>query len=299
MDMYMTLTIVPLALWLVWALVALSRKAFVVFAVLAVTGALWGWFAFTAYSPIFMGPLLIVAAVALGSTVRIVKEYERGVLLRLGRLKALMGPGFNLVIPFGVDTVRKVDLRTLTIDVPKQEIITKDNVPALVDAVVYFNVFDPILAVTKVFDYVKSTSLLAQTILRSVLGGHDLDELLAKRNELNAVLKDLLDVATDPWGIKVTAVEVKAIEIPETMKRAMARQAEAERERRAKIIAADGEFQASEQLAKAAAVIATQPNAIQLRQLQTLAEIAIEKNSTIVFPLPMEIMRWFDSQKGK
>jgi len=221
---------------------------------------------------------------------RIINEYQRGVLFRLGRMMAVVGPGFNLVLPFGLDIMRKVDMRTFTIDVPKQEVITRDNVPVLVDAVVYFNVFDPTLAVNKVADYTKSTSLLSQTILRSVLGQHELDEMLAKRAELGQLLKQLLDEATDPWGIKVTAVEIKAVELAETMKRAMARQAEAERERRAKIIAAEGELQASEKLSQAATVMAAAPTSMQLRYLQTLSEIAVEKNSTIIFPLPMELL---------
>ncbi|MGE5551052.1 MAG: slipin family protein [Bacteroidota bacterium] len=225
--------------------------------------------------------------------VRIINEYERGVLFRFGRQKALLGPGLNLMFPMGIDVVRRIDLRTFTIDVPKQEVITKDNVPILVDAVVYFNIFDPILAVIKVADYVKSTSLLGQTILRSVLGQHDLDEMLSKRSELNDILRKLLDEATDPWGVKVSAVEIKAVELPESMKRAMAKQAEAERERRAKVIAADGEFQASEKLTAAAKVIGEQPAAIQLRYLQTLSEIAIEKNSTVLFPLPIELLKFF------
>jgi regulator of protease activity HflC (stomatin/prohibitin superfamily) len=186
-------------------------------------------------------------------------------------------------------------MRTFTIDVPKQEVITRDNVPVLVDAVVYFNVFDPVLAVNKVADYTKSTSLLAQTILRSVLGQHELDEMLSKRSELGQILRVLLDEATDPWGVKVTAVEIKAVELAETMKRAMARQAEAERERRAKIIAADGELQSSEKLAQAATVMAASPSSLQLRYLQTLTEIAVEKNSTIIFPLPMEILAYFEA----
>jgi regulator of protease activity HflC (stomatin/prohibitin superfamily) len=210
-----------------------------------------------------------------------------------------MSAGLNLVFPLGIDVVRKVDLRTFTIDVPKQEVITKDNVPVLVDAVVYYNVFDPILAVTKVANYSHSTGLLGQTILRSVLGEHELDEMLSKRTELNEKLRTLLDVDTDPWGIKVTAVEIKAVELAETMKRAMARQAEAERERRAKVIAAEGELQASEKLGQAAAIIGREPSAIQLRYLQTLTEIAVEKNSTILFPLPMEFIKFFDRLGGK
>ena len=187
----------------------------------------------------------------------------------------------------------KIDLRTFTIDVSKQEVITKDNIPVLVDAVVYFNVFDPVLSVVKVANYTQSTTLLGQTILRSILGQHDLDEILSKRAELNELLRVQLDEATDPWGIKVTAVEIKSIEIPDSMKRAMAKQAEAERERRAKVISAEGEFQASERLAEAAGVLATQPSALQLRYMQTLTEIAVEKNSTIIFPLPVDLLTAF------
>ena len=222
---------------------------------------------------------------------RVVQEYQRGVLFRFGRLQKVIEPGFNLILPFGIDSLRKVDMRTFTIDVPKQEVITRDNVPVIVDAVVYFNVFDPMLAVVKIADYTKSTSLLAQTILRSVLGQHELDEMLSQRAQLGQILQRLLDEATDPWGIKVSAVEIKAVELAETMKRAMARQAEAERERRAKIIAAEGELQASEKLAQAADVLAQSPASLQLRYLQTLTEIAVEKNSTIVFPLPMDLLK--------
>jgi len=206
-------------------------------------------------------------------------------------LQKVIEPGFNLILPFGIDSLRKVDMRTFTIDVPKQEVITRDNVPVIVDAVIYFNVFDPMLAVVKIADYTKSTSFLAQTILRSVLGQHELDEMLSQRAQLGQVLQRLLDEATDPWGIKVSAVEIKAVELAETMKRAMARQAEAERERRAKIIAAEGELQASEKLAQAADVLAQSPASLQLRYLQTLTEIAVEKNSTIVFPLPMDLLK--------
>jgi regulator of protease activity HflC (stomatin/prohibitin superfamily) len=284
--------------WALWAFVALAKKSFTMFAFLVVSGAAWcfgTWYAAEAWQyaafALFVLPLLILPPM-----VRIVTEYERGVLYRLGRMNAILGPGLNLVFPLGIDLVRKVDMRTFTIDVPKQEIITKDNVPVMVDAVVYFNVFDPSLAVNKVADYVKSTSLLGQTILRSVLGQHELDEMLSKRAELGVILQKLLDEATDPWGIKVTAVEIKAVELAETMKRAMARQAEAERERRAKIIAAEGELQASEKLSQAAAIIGTQSSALQLRYLQTLTEIAVEKNSTILFPLPLEILRYFEAK---
>jgi regulator of protease activity HflC (stomatin/prohibitin superfamily) len=263
-----------------------------VFFFLMVSGLIWaaatfmlGYWGDPLAVILFAVPVLVMVPM-----MRIINEYQRGVLFRLGRMMAVVGPGFNLVLPFGLDIMRKVDMRTFTIDVPKQEVITRDNVPVLVDAVVYFNVFDPTLAVNKVADFTKSTSLLSQTILRSVLGQHELDEMLAKRAELGQLLKQLLDEATDPWGIKVTAVEIKAVELAETMKRAMARQAEAERERRAKIIAAEGELQASEKLSQAATVMAKAPTSMQLRYLQTLSEIAVEKNSTIIFPLPMELL---------
>jgi len=265
-----------------------------------ISGAAFGFIAYgVGFGPegsYFALALFLIPLLILPPMVRIVTEYERGILYRLGRMSAILTPGLNLVFPLGIDIVRKVDMRTFTIDVPKQEVITKDNVPVLVDAVVYFNVFDPALAINKVADYAKSTSLLGQTILRSVLGEHELDEMLSKRGELGQILQKLLDVATDPWGIKVTAVEIKAVELAESMKRAMARQAEAERERRAKIIAAEGELQASEKLTQAAAVIGTEAAALQLRYLQTLTEIAVEKNSTILFPLPMELLRYFESQ---
>jgi regulator of protease activity HflC (stomatin/prohibitin superfamily) len=285
--------------WLIWVVIALAKKAMAMVVFLVASGAAWAagcFFLLTAYEPLIGAALFLIPLIVLPPMVRIVNEYERGVLFRLGRMKEEVGPGLNLVFPLGIDVIRKVDLRTFTIDVPKQEVITKDNVPVLVDAVVYFNVFDARLAVTKVADFVKSTSFLGQTTLRSVLGGHDMDEMLAKRGELNTTLKELLDVATDPWGVKVTAVEIKAIELAEGMKRAMARQAEAERERRAKVIAAEGELQASVKLAQAAGEIGKEPSAIQLRYLQTLSEIAVEKNSTVLFPLPMEFLRFFQSQ---
>ena len=300
----MILVGVALFWWALWAVLALARRDVVLFAFLLVTGAAWGlaeWRLITANSYAVFA-LLVLPVVILAPMARVITEYERGVLFRLGRQKLILGPGFNFIFPLGIDKVRKIDMRTFTIDVPKQEVITKDNVPMLVDAVVYFNVFDPSLAVTKVANYVQSTSLLGQTILRSVLGQHELDEILSKRTELNEMLRSQLDAPTDPWGIKVTAVEMKAVELPESMKRAMAKQAEAERERRAKIIAADGEYQASEKLAQAAGVIAQQPSALQLRYLQTLSEISVEKNSTIVFPLPLELLRYFDAlakEKGK
>ena len=288
--------------WVLWIILAISKKDAGLTIFLLITGVIWAVAeVFLALAPSYaVFGLLIIPIVVLAPMLRIVTEYERGVLFRLGRQKLILGPGLNLVFPLGIDLVRKIDLRTFTIDVPQQEVITKDNVPAQVDAVVYFNVFDPSLAVVKVASYVNSTSLLAQTILRSVLGEHDLDEMLSKREELNQILRKLLDEATDPWGIKVTAVEIKAVELPESMKRAMARQAEAERERRAKVIAADGEYQASEKLTAAAKVIGEQPAAIQLRYLQTLSEISVEKNSTVIFPLPMELLRFFESAtKGR
>lgn len=284
--------------WLGFAVYAARKKEKPVFLFLLATGIIWlaaslvGWLLESPLTTI----LLVLPVLVLVPMMRIINEYQRGVLFRLGRMKAVVGPGFNLVLPFGLDLLRKVDMRTFTIDVSKQEVITRDNVPVVVDAVVYFNVFEPTMAVNMVADYTKSTSLLAQTILRSVLGQHELDEMLAKRAELGQILKQLLDEATDPWGIKVTAVEIKAVELAETMKRAMARQAEAERERRAKVIAAEGELQASEKLAQAATVMAQAPTSIQLRYLQTLSEIAVEKNSTILFPLPMEFLRFFSSK---
>ncbi len=282
--------------WVIWLGLAIATRARTITWFLFLSGAvLAGIQIVLIHSNLGFLALLVFALplLFLPSMLRVVTEYERGVLFRFGRQIGILNPGLNLIFPMGIDFVRIVDLRTFTIDVPKQEVITRDNVPILVDAVVYFNVFDSISAVVKVADYVRSTSLLGQTILRSVLGQHDLDEMLSKRSELNELLKKLLDEATDPWGIKVSAVEIKAVELAESMKRAMARQAEAERERRAKVIAADGEYQASEKLAGAAKVLETQPASIQLRYLQTLTEIAVEKNSTILFPLPVELFRYF------
>jgi len=292
---------VMIAWWAGFALVAAMKKQRPVALFLGVSGLFW----LTAMLWLGIGdepaafPLFMVPVVVMVPMMRIINEYQRGVLFRLGRMMLVVGPGFNLILPLGLDVLRKVDMRTFTIDVAKQEVITRDNVPVVVDAVVYFNVFDPTMAVNKVADYTKSTSLLAQTILRSVLGQHELDEMLAKRAELGGILKQLLDDATDAWGIKVTAVEIKAVELAETMKRAMARQAEAERERRAKIIAAEGELQASEKLAQAATVMAAAPTSIQLRYLQTLSEIAVEKNSTIIFPLPIELLKHFSGTAEK
>jgi len=241
--------------------------------------------------------LLVVAALAvlvLLSAIRMTQEYERGVVFRFGRLlKRTKGPGLFLVYPFGIDRVVKIDLRVVTLDIPRQDCITRDNVTVGVNAVAYFQVVDPRRAVVAVSNYANATFQIAQTSLRSVLGQSDLDDLLAHRDEINLRLQKIIDEQTEPWGIKVSIVEVKDVELPDTMKRAMARQAEAEREKRAKIIHAEGEFQASQTLTDAAEVIASQPAALQLRYLQTLAEIATEKNSTIIFPVPMEMMRAF------
>jgi regulator of protease activity HflC (stomatin/prohibitin superfamily) len=277
--------------WGIWIALSFGTKKSAVGSFLLVTGIVWAFFAWQLSESAAFFAMLVIPLILLPSMVRIINEYERGVLFRFGNLKGSVGPGLNVLLPFGIDQLRRIDMRTVTIDVPKQEIITRDNVPVMVDAVVYFNVFDPVLAVVKVVDYIHSTTLLGQTILRSVLGQHELDDMLAKRAELNEILKILLDEATDPWGIKVTAVEVKSVELPESMKRAMARQAEAERERRAKVIAADGEYEASQKLLEAARIIAQEPATLQLRYLQTLTEISAEKNSTVIFPLPIELLR--------
>jgi regulator of protease activity HflC (stomatin/prohibitin superfamily) len=225
-------------------------------------------------------------------SIKIVTEYERGVIFRLGRLVGARGPGFFVIIPF-IDRMVRVDLRVVTMDVPSQEVITRDNVTVRVNAVVYFRVVDPEASVVKVLDHIRATSQISQTTLRNVLGQSELDELLTKREKLNQMLQKIIDEQTDPWGIKVSIVEIKEVELAEEMKRSMAAQAEAERERRAKIIHAEGELQASEKLAQAAAVIGREPAAIQLRYLQTLTEIASEKNSTIIFPLPIELFKAF------
>jgi len=289
------------AWWVIFIAIAIARKQRPVFLFLLVLFLVWAVsevLLLARNSEIAAG-LFIVPFIILIQMMRVIPEYQRGVLFRLGRMQKVVMPGFNLILPFNLDVMRKVDMRTFTIDVSKQEVITRDNVTVIVDAVVYFNVFDPVLAVVKVADYTKSTSLLAQTILRSVLGQHELDDMLAKRAELGQVLQKLLDEATDPWGSKVSAVEIKAVELAETMKRAIARQAEAERERRAKIIAAEGELQASEKLAQAADVLSKSPSSLQLRYLQTLTEIAVEKNSTIIFPLPMEFLKVISKLAGK
>jgi len=224
--------------------------------------------------------------------IRIVQEYERGVIFRLGRLVGARGPGLFFILPF-VERMVKVDLRIVTMDVPRQDVITRDNVTVKVDAVVYFRVVDPSDAVNKVMDYFRATSLVAQTTLRSVLGQSDLDELLSKRDELNQRLQQIIDESTEPWGVKVTIVEVRDVSLPADMINAMSRQAQAERERRAKVIHAEGEFQAAARLAEAGAVMAAQPTTLQLRYLQTLTEVASDKNSTIVFPIPIDLISDF------
>src|SRR6476660_10287261 len=231
---------------------------------------------------------LILGLIVLPQAVRILREYERGVIFRLGKLLGAKGPGLILLIPF-VDRMVKMDLRVVTIDVAKQEIMTRDNVPATVDAVVYFRVVDPVAAVVKVENFWKATSLIAQTTLRSVLGQAELDELLAHRDKINQTLQEIIDRQTDPWGIKVTSVEIKDVSLPEGMKRAMAKQAEAERERRAKIVNAEGEFQAAEKMVQAAAMISKEPIALQLRVLQTMREISSEHNTTTFLPVPVDL----------
>jgi regulator of protease activity HflC (stomatin/prohibitin superfamily) len=243
-------------------------------------------------------PVVILASLVLPATIRILREYERGVIFRLGKLLRAKGPGLVLLIPI-VDRMVKMDLRVVTIDVPKQEVMTRDNVPVTVDAVVYFRVIDPEAAVVKVENYLKATSLIAQTTLRSVLGQAELDELLAHREKINLTLQGIIDRHTDPWGIKVTAVEVKDMVLPDGMKRAMAKQAEAERERRAKIVNAEGEFQAAEKMVKAAAMIRAQPIALQLRFLQTMREISSEHNTTTFLPIPIDLFAPFMQRRGE
>lgn len=235
---------------------------------------------------------LVVAALVvlfLSSAIRVVREYERGVIFRLGRLVGAKGPGLFFIIPL-VDKMVKVDLRTITLDVPPQEVITRDNVPVNVNAVVYFRVMDPQAAVVEVLDFVEATRQISMTTLRSVLGRVELDDILAEREKLNRELQQIIDEHTDPWGIKVSTVEIKDVKIPTEMQRAIARQAEAERERRSKIINAEGELQAAEKLREAAAIMREAPGALQLRYLQTLSEISTENATTIVFPVPIELL---------
>jgi len=242
-------------------------------------------------------PVIILAVIILPQSIRILREYERGVIFRLGKLLGAKGPGLIILIPI-VDKMVKMDLRVVTIDVSKQEVMTRDNVPSTVDAVVYFRVVDPIIAVIKVENFWKATSLIAQTTLRSVLGQAPLDDLLSQREAINLKLQEIIDRQTEPWGVKVTAVEVKDVALPDSMKRAMAKQAEAERERRAKIINAEGEFQAAERLKDAAAVIGQQPVALQLRYLQTLLELGSSQATTIVFPVDL-IRPFLEKQAGE
>ncbi|MBT9159304.1 MAG: Modulator of FtsH protease HflK [Dehalococcoidia bacterium] len=236
--------------------------------------------------------VLFVVLTVVTAAVKIVQQYELGVVFRFGRLVGTRKPGIRVIIPF-VDQMRKIDTRTVTIDVPSQEVLTRDNVTARVNAVVFLRVLDAEKAVVEVLDFRMATYQMAQTTLRSVLGQHELDELLSQRDKINQMLRQIIDDATDPWGVKVSAVEIKDVELPATMQRAMAAQAEAERERRAKIIHAEGELQASEKLAQAGKIIGEEPTTLQLRYLQTLTEIATEKTNTVIFPLPLDILRAF------
>src|SRR5438093_560564 len=233
--------------------------------------------------------LIVLAIIILPQAIRILREYERGVIFRLGKLLGAKGPGMIFLIPI-VDRMVKMDLRVVTIDVARQEVMTRDNVPMTVDAVVYFRVVDPEAAVVRVENYLKATSLISQTTLRSVLGQAELDELLSQRDKINLRLQEIIDHQTDPWGIKVTAVEVRDVVLPDSMKRAMAGQAESERERRAKIVNAEGEFQAAEKMVQAAAMMSKEPIALQLRFLQTMREISSEHNTTTFFPLPIDLL---------
>ena len=241
--------------------------------------------------------LVIFGVCILGSAIRIIPEYNRLVVFRLGRLVGAKGPGMVIVIPW-IDRVERVDLRVVTLDVPVQEVITSDNVPVKVNAVVYFRVLEPSRSVVEVEDYIMATSLLSQTTLRSVIGRAELDEVLSARDKINMELQQIIDDRTDPWGIKVSAVELKELELPEGMKRAMARQAEAERERRAKIISAEGELQAAEKLTQASETMARSPLTLQLRYLQTLREVSTDKNTTTIFPLPIDLIKPFLEKHG-
>jgi regulator of protease activity HflC (stomatin/prohibitin superfamily) len=242
-------------------------------------------------------PLVILAVIILPQMIRILREYERGVIFRLGKLVRAKGPGLIFLIPI-VDRMVRIDLRVVTINVERQEIMTRDNVPATVDAVVYFRIIDPAAAVVKVEDFLKATSLIAQTTLRSVLGQAPLDDLLSQRDSINQTLQDIIDKQTEPWGVKVTVVEMKDVVLPDTMKRAMAKQAEAERERRAKVVNAEGEFQAAEKMVQAAAMMSKEPIALQLRFLQTMREISSEHNTTTFFPVPIDLFALFTNKNG-
>jgi regulator of protease activity HflC (stomatin/prohibitin superfamily) len=242
-------------------------------------------------------PLIILAVVILPQMIRILREYERGVIFRLGKLVGAKGPGLIFLIPI-VDRMVRIDLRVVTINVERQEVMTRDNVPATVDAVVYFRIVDPAAAVVKVENFLKATSLIAQTTLRSVLGQAPLDDLLSQRDSINQTLQDIIDKQTEPWGVKVTVVEMKDVVLPDTMKRAMAKQAEAERERRAKVVNAEGEFQAAEKMVQAAAMMSKEPIALQLRFLQTMREISSEHNTTTFFPVPIDLFALFTGKNG-
>ncbi len=248
--------------------------------------------------PPFMVPVFIIVFLILASAIKVLKEYERGVIFRLGRLIGAKGPGLIILIPI-VDKMIKVSLRTIAMDVPPQDIITRDNVSVKVNAVLYFRVLDPAKAIVEVEDFLFATSQLAQTTLRSILGQAEMDELLSSREKINLELQEIIDAHTDPWGIKVSLVEVKHVDLPTEMQRAMAKQAEAERERRAKVIHADGEFEASKKLSEAAKVIEKHPTALQLRFLQTLTEVASENNSTTIFPVPIDLFRSFFEKQSK
>jgi len=242
--------------------------------------------------PVVAVVIVLFALIILSNAIRILREYERGVIFRLGRLIGLKGPGLILLIPI-IDKMVRVSLRTVVMDVPTQDVITQDNVSIKVNAVVYFRVVEPQKAIVGVENFLVATSQLSQTTLRSVLGQSDLDDLLSQREKINQKLQQIIDAHTEPWGVKVSNVEVKQIDLPQEMQRAMAKQAEAERERRSKIIAAEGEFQASQRLADAAQILAEQPSALTLRYLQTLREIATEKNSTTIFPVPIDLLKPF------
>lgn len=242
--------------------------------------------------------VVLFVIIILANAIRILAEYERGVIFRLGRLVGVKGPGLILLIPI-VDRMVRISLRVITMDVPPQDVITKDNVSVSVNAVVYFRVMDPSKAVVAVQDYLYATSQIAQTTLRSVLGDSQLDQLLSERDQINKQLQQIIDEQTDPWGIKVSMVEMKHVDLPESMQRAMARQAEAERERRAKVIHAQGEYEASEKLRDASNVLAQAPSALQLRFLGTLSDIAAEKNSTIIFPVPIDLLKPFLGTMGE
>ena len=248
---------------------------------------------------VVLGIIVILLLTALRSGVRVVQEYERGIVFRLGRVVPHpKGPGLFFILPFGIDRMIKVNLQTVTMNVPPQDVITRDNVTVRVDAVIYFQVVDPVKAVVNVQQYLLATSQVAQTTLRAILGKVDLDDLLSERDRINDELAHVIDDLTEPWGVKVSLVEVKDVDLPDTMQRAMARQAEAERDRRARIISAEGEFQASQKLSEAAAVMSRTPQALQLRFLQTVAEVATERNSTLVMPVPVELLTFFSGITG-